>query len=110
MKKFCGSPGCPNLVERPARFCEEHYNPPKKVPDKFYLSMQWRRFRDSFRARNPICTMCGQAGQLVDHVNEVTDGGELLDPGNCQTLCHACHNTKTRRERIKRKGKQVYTY
>ena len=41
---------------------------------------------------------------VVDHVIELTDDwSKRLDPDNLQSLCHVCHNSKTRHERKKRR-------
>lgn len=60
------------------------------------LSRRWRRF-------HPLCVMCmaqGQvvAGECVDHIIPINEGGALLDEGNLQTLCWSCHSRKTVRE------------
>lgn len=85
-----------------------------KVADPFYLSPKWRRFRDWYISRHPLCEECEShgetvAGVIVDHIVELKDGGAPFDEGNCQTLCHACHNRKTGQERRKR-GPRVYAY
>ena len=48
------------------------------------------------------------AGQRIygDHVIELQDGGELLDPANIQLLCAPCHGRKTAAERDKRMSKR----
>lgn len=46
---------------------------------------------------------------IVDHIIELADGGDRLSDDNTQSLCHACHNKKTARERKKR-GAVVYSY
>ena len=37
--------------------------------------------------------------QMVDHVRPINEGGAALDLENLQSLCHACHNRKSGRER-----------
>ena len=62
----------------------------------------WRKTRNAFMAANPICRICLDAGRvrvadMVDHIVPVKiapDG--LLDPDGLQSLCNACHQTKTR--------------
>ena len=42
--------------------------------------------------RDHTCVMCGSQDRLeVDHIIPIADGGVVLDPTNCRTLCHACH-------------------
>ena len=42
---------------------------------------------------------------VVDHVDEVEDGGAFLDPENLQSLCNACHKYKTDVAKKKREKK-----
>ena len=50
--------------------------------------------RDGYR-----CTACRKAGRLeVDHIRPMYKGGSVLDMGNLQALCRACHIEKTRTE------------
>ncbi len=46
---------------------------------------------------------------MVDHIQELKDGGAEVDPENAQTLCNRCHQKKTRAEKRKR-GPIVYSY
>ena len=55
----------------------------------------------TYRARHPLCEECERNGrvalaQVVDHIIEIADGGDPVDPSNLQSLCHACHNRKHR--------------
>lgn len=56
-------------------------------------STAWRRIREAHLMRQPLCVQCGAAHALeVDHI----DGNDANNhPGNLQTLCKACHSTKT---------------
>ena len=50
--------------------------------------------RDGWR-----CVECGRAGRLeCDHATPLDRGGDPWDQANLQTLCRACHITKTREE------------
>jgi len=58
--------------------------------------------------------MCQAEGRtvvavIVDHVVEIKDGGASFSEDNAQSLCHACHNRKTAKEKEKRGG-SVYSY
>lgn len=109
-KKYCKHIGCPNIVERGVRFCPEHQQQqPVKVADGFYVSVRWRKFRNWYIARNPLCALCGDPGRMVDHIVELKDGGAELDESNCQTLCTRCHQLKTAGEKKTRKSR-TYTY
>jgi 5-methylcytosine-specific restriction enzyme A len=53
---------------------------------------------------NGVCQCCGKPTKrlIADHVNEIKDGGDPLDPMNGEAQCWPCHNVKTalrRRER-----------
>jgi len=48
-----------------------------------------------------VCAKCGACGPdwEMDHIRPVSRGGGLCGLGNYQTLCGACHNRKTTRQR-----------
>ena len=53
---------------------------------------------------NGVCQCCGKSTKrlIADHVVEINDGGDPLDPLNGEAKCWPCHNVKTalrRRER-----------
>jgi 5-methylcytosine-specific restriction endonuclease McrA len=39
---------------------------------------------------------------MVDHIKELSDGGELLNDENLMSMCWACHAKKTQREKERR--------
>lgn len=52
--------------------------------------------------------MCEKKGklvgvQVVDHIIPIKQGGKELCSDNLQSLCHSCHNRKTRLENRKNK-------
>lgn len=75
-----------------------------KVKNRFYDSAPWRRFRLSFLASHPLCEMdCKAQGRVtaaneVDHIQELSNGGEPLDEQNCRAACKACHSRRTARD------------
>tara|TARA_R100001163_G_C5015480_1_gene159978 strand:+ start:448 stop:786 length:339 start_codon:yes stop_codon:yes gene_type:complete len=80
----------------------------------FYNSRRWRELRKWHIERNPICEWCKEEGIInikeriiVDHIKEIQDGGEGLDPNNLQTLCLSHHNQKTNWEKKKRRKKSI---
>ncbi len=80
------------------------------INKKFYDSKQWKDLRQYFITRHPLCKWCDEEGvitkgDVVDHIKEITDGGDSLDINNLQTLCHKHHNQKTNWERAKRRKK-----
>jgi len=79
-----------------------------KDAKKVYDSKQWREHtRPAVLVRdNYTCVMCGQRGKsedlVVDHIEEIKDGGSKFNKNNLQTLCKRCHAIKTEQERVKR--------
>lgn len=86
----------------------------------FYQTKGWKLMRDKRRRNNPLCQCCElkdwiKPMQVVDHIVPIDEAPELaLDYDNTQSLCHFCHDIKTKtdkreknkRERLKR-GKQL---
>ena len=69
-----------------------------------YNTTDWRRFRDAFRSKHPLCCVdgCRQPTYYVDHVVPVVQymeqGGSPFDESNCQPLCFKHGNVKTGKE------------
>ncbi len=62
----------------------------------------WRRLRDQILLRDAYtCRACGLVSQHleVDHIINVAQGG-TDDPSNLQSLCSACHRSKTAQESV----------
>ena len=75
----------------------------RRTDDKFYHTTTWRKFRQMFLFEHPLCTHCHTKGKItpateVDHITPIAEGGDRLDEGNCQALCHSCHSRKTMKE------------
>ena len=75
------------------------YNAARPDRHKFYHTKRWKNLRDYVMARSPLCAECLKhgiitAGQLVDHIIPIADGGAEMDINNLQVLCAACHNRK----------------
>ena len=80
-----------------------------KSTDSFYGSVRWKRFRDWYARRNPLCEACKKNGHVVpmnvvDHIVEIKDGGALLSEKNVQSLCNSCHAKKTAQVKREREG------
>lgn len=66
----------------------------------------WRRLRDKFYKKNPMCRFCDhdgidRIGDDVDHIIPIAQGGERLDWSNLQTLCNKHHyGAKRKLERL----------
>ena len=127
----CREHRCPNLVDAKVGYCKDHiraheaamakrskvrhrkYNKqrdssPEEVElQRFYRTGAWRRVRNDYLARSPLCEHCAMrsrvtVGSIVDHIAERRDGGDSFDQDNMQTLCASCHQHKTNDERGKR--------
>jgi len=114
-KRFCTAYPCNNLVRSGERYCEAHQPAkPNRDSDPFYNTARWQRFRNWYRAKNPLCERCLDEGltvpaDMVDHIIEIRDGGAKLSATNAQSLCNGCHAVKSAAER-KRRGPVVYSY
>jgi 5-methylcytosine-specific restriction enzyme A len=63
-----------------------------KKADPFYVSHEWRAFRDQVLKRDHgRCRRCGRPARTVHHIRELTDGGTRLDPANAESVCNRCH-------------------
>ncbi|WP_255301004.1 HNH endonuclease, partial [Bacillus thuringiensis] len=74
----------------------------------FYNSKPWSVMREFVYHRDyGLCVQCRRKGiikigDVVDHaIPLLVDWLRRLDPNNLQTLCHACHNKKTKEEEKK---------
>jgi 5-methylcytosine-specific restriction protein A len=81
---------------------------PKRA-EAFYLSPQWRDFRDRLlrkrgrRCQDPDCRDPTAAGvRYGDHIKERHDGGADFDEENVLIRCAPCHGRKTEAERAAR--------
>lgn len=71
--------------------------------DPFYVSKVWRKFRLICLAEQPLCVMCLAEGiikdaDMVDHVQQISQGGARLDKKNTQNLCNHHHAIKRAEE------------
>lgn len=94
------------LSYTPKKVYEHHYSDGKHI----YSSRRWRSLRDQYIKHNPLCEHCKLSqiyspGDMVDHISEIEDGGEVWDVDNLQTLCNACHARKTGEEVKRRRRK-----
>jgi 5-methylcytosine-specific restriction endonuclease McrA len=72
--------------------------------DKFYHSREWKKLRDKKLTKDPLCIKCGMPAKIVDHIVEISDGGCRLCMDNLQSMCIACHNSKTAEKKSQRGG------
>jgi 5-methylcytosine-specific restriction protein A len=88
----------------------QRLTPRPKTAAPVYNSPEWRALIASIieqrgrRCEDPKCKTPGRTGMRVfgDHIEELQDGGALLDPRNVMLRCGSCHTTKTIAERKKR--------
>ena len=107
--KKCATPGCNQLIRGQAH-CEAHAKRARaKTTDRFYLSTAWRKLRERYLQENPLCADCEAIGRaepayICDHVVERADDPSLeLEWSNLRGLCLSHHNSKTARERVRRR-------
>jgi len=125
LRKICSYSGCNVAVEvndfdRSSPRCPDH--PPKHQHTErkqhqhneqgkvIYHTYKWKKLRKAYAADHPLCEHCLRYEiytplAVVDHIKELSDGGEPYERSNLQSLCHSCHNRKTASERrIRDKG------
>ncbi len=102
-QRACGHPGCPKLAVPGGQYCEKHrleyerrYNRYERDPDisKKY-GRAWKRIRDRYAAKHPLCEMCLKEGRLkpveeVHHILPISKGGDHRE-SNLMSLCQSCH-------------------
>lgn len=100
-KKPCALHGCPELTHDV--YCNVHkslrqkqYETFKRSPDhdKKYGN-NWRRVRDLFVSKHPLCVRCFKEGRIVPveevhHIVPLTKGGSNKF-SNLMSLCQSCH-------------------
>ena len=103
--------GCPHLVDPAQKSLHKGYCPicgpmaaanydkhhREKTPRQLYTTNRWKKFSRTYRARHPVCTICGsRASDVVDHIQPHNGNPKLFwDKKNLQALCKRCHDRKT---------------
>lgn len=123
LNKICARPGCKKMAVDGDSYCESHqrsvsFKPKKKYHkhqfdqngDYIYKTKKWVTLREYKLRLNPLCEHCEKRGvvepaKMVDHIVEISDGGEIYDLSNLQSLCYSCHAIKTAQEARRRKKK-----
>ena len=112
MASLCNYPFCKNSALSGESRCAEHPTPkPKKKYHKWqfdktgkyiYSTARWIRLSKAYRRNHPFCECprCKGSGtaknaDLVDHIKEIQDGGEIYDEGNLMSMSRECHSYKT---------------
>lgn len=99
--RYCSAPGCRELCF--GGRCDSH---PRRTgwrdrpsPYERGYDANYRRLRPQILARDPICTICGNApSEEVDHIVPLSKGGENT-ADNLRGTCSDCNHmrgTKTR--------------
>lgn len=70
---------------------------------RWYWSQRWRNIAKDHLAREPLCRMCAERGDVVpathcDHVIPHHGDPALFWEGERQSLCETCHNRDKQRE------------
>lgn len=103
----CSHPGCPRLVPRGRKYCNEHAGlHPEEVRSAFSrgYDRKWQRVSKAFLRSHPLCAECQRNGRyvaatVVDHIVPHRGDQKLFwDESNWQPLCKRCHDQKTGRE------------
>ena len=117
----CTEPMCAALVHDGKSKCEQHRKQQQSRQSKqyasrtenkqyadFYNSNAWRKLSINHRKKQPLCMHClkhniTKPADVVDHIIEIRDDyTKRFDVSNLESLCHACHNSKTARVRKQR--------
>lgn len=73
--------------------------------NRLYNNDRWRAASKQYRAEHPLCAECERHGvvkpaECVDHIEPHKGNLELFwSVDNWQSLCNACHSSKSARER-----------
>ena len=113
-KRPCGYPGCPKLAD--GRFCSAHARQNAQEYERYRrdpatrkrYGRAWKRIRDRYIARHPLCEECEQNGYVtaaeeVHHILPLSQSG-THDEDNLMALCTACHSAKTLTENNKKRS------
>ena len=101
-KSSCARPGCPKLTA--GRFCEVHAKEDAREYERYRRDPEtrnrygraWKRIRDRYIARHPLCEQCEEAGRItpaqeVHHILPLSEGG-THDEENLMSVCRSCHS------------------
>ncbi|MCY9543375.1 HNH endonuclease [Paenibacillus alvei] len=109
-KKPCKKPGCGELTRE--GFCSEHaksarkYDCVRESSSKRGYGRRWRKYREDYLARHPLC-VCDECrrkvvplpADVVDHIQPHKGDYKLFwNPKNHQPMNKRCHDKKTARE------------
>ena len=103
-KHPCAYPGCPELVERGQRYCEQHQKLENHNYEKYHRNREtkkryrrgWQLIRSAYAAKHPLCEECLKRGvytptEHVHHIVPLSEGG-TNEEENLMALCRPCHS------------------
>lgn len=106
----CRAPGCTQRQSPGQRYCPTHQRERWRALDRERgnsaqrgYDADWRRFREWFLAKYPLCADCREHGRTtlaveVHHLRKIKDAPHLrLVEDACLPLCKRCHSLRTRR-------------
>lgn len=105
-KHPCAEPGCGELVEGGAKYCEKHKKMHPEDMRPAYrrgYDERWKKFRRMYLTAHPLCVKCLEEGKytkatVVDHIKPFRGDEKLqYDLDNLQPLCKRHHDEKTGR-------------
>lgn len=118
--KPCKYPGCPKLTA--GDYCMEHARTVnrqyakygRKPEERKRYGRQWRKVRNAYAAKHPLCEMCLLVNRLTD-VQEVhhifpLDHGGTNDEINLMSLCKPCHSRISAKMGDRWSKRTVYEY
>lgn len=93
----CRNRRCPNTVTHASGYCPEHRSEKWSGDDRPSFrergyDARWSRVSRRYRAKHPICEVCGEAAsEETHHVEPVKDGGKMYAFSNLLACCKPCH-------------------
>lgn len=101
--KPCNKQGCSQLTRE--RYCASHkqlnnqYDQNRGTAAQRGYGSRWRRARQSYLSKHPVCVRCGDVASVVDHITPHKGDMYLFWlASNWQSLCTSCHSSKTVKE------------
>lgn len=118
--KACRAHGCSEIIPSEENYCEKHkrINSNNKIKRTYdhhalYNTAAWKQLSRNVRIKHPFCQYCDvEVADVVDHIIEVKDDDSVgLLEENLMTMCHSCHNRKTKRvDAARKKNKLQWFY
>lgn len=85
-----------NSLARSDQYKKYDYFERNKETVAMYNSTAWKKVRNLYIAKHPLCEVCTMRGFVtiareIHHRVPLSEGGSLLEESNLQALCHSCH-------------------